>query len=290
MTKNYFYKDRAGAQNGPVSFLELLTLIKTGRIAPDCLVWNDSGAPRQAGSIEELFDVFQSKASFAVPAGSGPLAPNLPAWGLFWRAVVYSLGLALIVPAPWAGKWFHGWIAERICLPNRKRLFLETSLGACWFIFVAIGLAAIAPPLFHGHSGVQIIANLVSLFAGFLLTGWFSRSLRSEDGALNVAFQGGFLPYFGWCLLIGLSLVTIIGWAWVVKYWMRWIFRETRGSHSFEFVATGWDILWRTLVVILGCMLIVTIPWLVAWIYNWYISRIVVTPDVTMAAEQRVAA
>ena len=292
MTQNYFFKDRSGAQNGPVSFLELLTLIKAGRIAPDCLVWSEGGEPRQAGSIEELFDVFQSKASFAVPEGSGPLAPSLPAWGLFWRVIVYCLGLALIVPAPWAGEWFYGWIADRIVLPGGKRLFLETSVGECWYIFAGIGLAAIAPLFFHDkqtHAVVQMIASLASLFVGFLLIGWFARSLRSEDGALHVAFEGGFLAFFGWNLLIAFSFVTIVGWAWVIKYMMRWICRETRGSRQFEFVATGWSILWRSIVAVFGSMLVVTIPWIMIWIYNWYISQIVVTPAAA-AVGQRAAA
>ncbi len=280
MAENYFYKGRSGDENGPVFFDELAALAKSGRIAPDCLVWREGEAPVPAASMAGLAAAFQASAAGA-PDG-GPLRPSAPVWGLFWRGLVFVFGVLLIVPAPWAGKWFYGWLTRQIALPNGRRLFLETAVGECWYIFVGLAIAQIAPRLVFDADAILWVFAVswiaVQLFK-FLLIGWFSRALRSEDGATHVRFQGGFLPYLGWSVLIVLSLATIVGWAWVTKYQLRWICASTRGSHRFEFVASGWDLLWRVLALVFGGMLVLTIPWLLRWYANWFISQIVATPE-----------
>ena len=50
-------------------------------------------------------------------------------------------------------------------------------------------------------------------------------------------------------LLLVLSFITIIGWAWVLKLMMQWVCKEVRGAPGFEFTATGLSVLWRTLVL-----------------------------------------
>jgi hypothetical protein len=110
--------------------------------------------------------------------------------------------------------------------------------------------------------------------------------LRSQDGALAIRFVGGFWPYLGWNLLIGLSVITLIGWAWVLPLMLRWMCRNILGTHSFDFVGEGSGILWRVIVLIFGCLFILPIPWLFAWFYNWFVSQFVVAP----AAEQSMAA
>ena len=50
MAWNYYFKDRPGAQNGPVSLEELVTLAKSGRVPPEGLVWAEGGEPQAAAS------------------------------------------------------------------------------------------------------------------------------------------------------------------------------------------------------------------------------------------------
>ncbi len=313
MTGNYFYKDRAGGQNGPVSFEELVTLIRAGRIAPDCLVWSEGGEGRQAGAIEALAEAFRTSRSSAAPAGAGPLSGAYTGLGLLWRGLVYALGLVFILPAPWAGLWFYNWMASRVALPSGRRLRVESAIGDCWHLFVGMIVAALAPLLFR-HSEFHAIARLVfgvaGVFIGYMVLRWFIRSLRSEDGAFDVAFDGGFWPYFGWIVLELLAFFTVIGWAWVAMYRLRWMCRHTNGSHRFEFVASGLQILWRVLVAMLPffimgvwvgvaggiyksggsqtsavVLLVIAVAGgvavftaLVGWLYNWFVSQIVVTP------------
>ena len=52
-----------------------------------------------------------------------------------------------------------------------------------------------------------------------------ARSCRSS-------FEGSLVGYIGWYLLLMISFVTIIGWAWVTTAWMRWNCRNIAGTPS----------------------------------------------------------
>ena len=118
MAWNYYFKDRSGAQNGPVSLEELVTLAKSGRIPPDAWVWAEGGEPQAAASHPALAGIFAQIAS-APATGVGPLEPSFPVWGLFWRSIVLLFAFAFIIPAPWAGLWYYRWLAEHVALAGR---------------------------------------------------------------------------------------------------------------------------------------------------------------------------
>ena len=98
--------------------------------------------------------------------------------------------------------------------------------------------------------------------------------MTTEDGSLKLTFEGGYLPYIGWNILLGLSVITIIGSAWVGKYMMKWISRNVRGTTDFDFTATGLAILWRTVVAVLLSILIIPIPWIMRWYARWMFSQV----------------
>ncbi len=288
MAWNFFFRDRSGAQNGPVSLEELVILAKSGRIAPDDLVWAEGGAPQRAASHPALSDVFAQIASASPESGAaGPLEPSFPVWGLFWRSIVLLIAFALIIPAPWAGLWYYRWIAEHVALPGGRRLWLESSLGECWYIFVGMILVEFINPAFAGSRAqglAALVAMALSVFLSLLLVGWFCRSLRAERNGLSLDFEGGFWAYLGWVVLLGLSMLTIVGWAWVLKYQIRWLCSKVVGTHAFEFVGTGLDLLWRTLVVVLALGFLLPFPWALRWFTEWYVSQIIVTPRGASAA------
>jgi len=98
---------------------------------------------------------------------------------------------------------------------------------------------------------------------------------------------------------------------------LSWLCRRVEGSHAFEFVASGWEILWRTAVAFIGLafvfgmqiglvavlqetghgraaaalglpglligLLIVSI--VLRWLVNWFVAQIVVTPRTAEAAQ-----
>jgi hypothetical protein len=286
MAWNYYFKDRSGAQNGPVSLEELVTLARSGRVTPGDLVWAEGDEPLVAARHPSLAGVFAQIAS-APATGVGPLEPSFPVWGLFWRTIVLAVAFVLIIPAPWVGFWFYRWLAEHVALPGGRRLSLESSLGECWWIFAGMGLTELIGPAFV-DTRLQGLASLFALALSVWLTvrliEWFCRGLRAAQGGLSLAFEGGFWPYFGWVLLLAFSTFTIIGWAWVLKYMIRWICANVVGTHGFEFFGSGLDLLWRSLVLALSFALLLPIPWAVRWFVEWYVSQIVVTPRAASAA------
>ena len=103
---------------------------------------------------------------------------------------------------------------------------------------------------------------------------WIASNLSSNGQRLPIAFDGGALTYIGWHVLLLISAVTIIGWAWVITAWMRWICRNVSGTHrEIVFNASGLEMLWRTLVVALGCVFLIPIPWVLRWYTSWYVSQ-----------------
>ena len=78
---------------------------------------------------------------------------------------------------------------------------------------------------------------------------WFARESRLERAAARISFTGSFWAYLGWILLSAISVITIIGWAWVYVARMRWICRNIDGTQrESSSTATGLEFLWRSLV------------------------------------------
>jgi hypothetical protein len=42
---------------------------------------------------------------------------------------------------------------------------------------------------------------------------------------------------------------------------------------NFDFVGTGWGILWRTTVFVLAFIFVIPIPWLMRWYTVWFLSQ-----------------
>ena len=74
------------------------------------------------------------------------------------------------------------------------------------------------------------------------------------------------------------ACITIIGWAWVLTAWMRWICRNVEGTRrEVTFNASGLEVLWRTIVFSIGFAFLIPIPWVLRWYANWFISQFALT-------------
>src|SRR6266702_8115313 len=129
----FFFSDRLGDRRGPFTSQELAALARAGEIPADAMVWSQGGEPAPAHRHPALAAIFAPSAS--VGASAGPLIASFPACGLFWRLIVLVFGIALVIPAPWAGLWFYRWLAAQVSLPTGQRLSLASTVGACWYIF-----------------------------------------------------------------------------------------------------------------------------------------------------------
>ena len=115
-------------------------------------------------------------------------------------------------------------------------------------------------------------------FAGSL------RNLSSNGQPLPIAFNGSALGYVGWQVLLYVSFITIVGWAWVVTAWMRWVCRNIDGTQrEVIFTASGLEVLWRTIVFVIACIFIIPIPWVLRWYAQWYASQFALAERGTVA-------
>ena len=140
------------------------------------------------------------------------------------------------------------------------------------FSFLRVSLVAQFVPF------VGLLAHLGDAALGVLVIRWFCSHLGTADGATKLNFEGGIWTYIGWNILLGLSIISIIGWAWVAKAMIRWVCQNVRGTLAFDFTGTGGAILWRTLVVVLASIFIIPIPWMTRWYAVWIVSQIEVSP------------
>jgi len=224
-------------------------------------------------------------------SATGPLRPSLPAWGLLGRLLLVWIGEILIVPLPWTAAAFYRFACAHIALPDGKRLKFTGKGGDIWYVFMGtilviwvaafVGVFLIVASDDQDNPVAYVIkfAGLLASWAlAVLILRWFCGHATTEDGRLSLTFDGGIWTYIGWNVLLSLSIVTIIGWAWVLKFMVRWICRNVGGNLAFDFTAPGLAILWRSLLTWLLCVLIIPIPWMLRWYINWFISQIEVVP------------
>ena len=285
MADVYYYVDDSGQQQGPVAAEEIIGLIRRGMVRAETLTWTAGMSDwARADAVPAFASAFASAppplrprgATAAASAASGALVGAFPAWGLFWRGIVFGLGILFILPAPWAGVWFYRWLAGKVVLPGGRPLRLQSAVGEIWWLFVGFGLADWLGVILNAALDVHwggALSSILGFVLGSALIGWFCAHVETEDGATKFAFTGGVLPYIGWSVLVAVAFVTVIGWAWALKYFIRWICARIEGAPRFAFNGGGFAILWRTLVLVFVSVLIIPIPWLLKWYINWFVAQ-----------------
>ncbi|MCL2715839.1 MAG: hypothetical protein FWD68_14995 [Alphaproteobacteria bacterium] len=95
---------------------------------------------------------------------------------------------------------------------------------------------------------------------------WAAASL--SDGSLSMVD-------WGWLLLLLASMLIIISWtAWVVVWMIRWVCRNLEGTRrDVIFIATGPQVLWRSLIFAFSCAFLIPIPAMLRWYARWFISQ-----------------
>jgi hypothetical protein len=292
MTDRSWFVAIEGKPAGPYPDQQFLGFIASGSVDRNTLVWTEGmSAWQRAGYVPGLFAPSQPPSVVAPPgldqqqgrglaARSGPVATqqgpidagnrleaNFNALPLFGRYLLYAIGTALIVTAPWAATSAYRWMVARIRVPGRPNLAFEGKAGDIWWAFVLIPLSLVVP----------FVGIFLSFFFSLLTIRWVVKNISSEGRLLPLSFTGGYWVFLGWYILLALSMITIIGWAWVLAAWTRWFCRNIAGAtRTISFTGTGWQILWRTWVLSLVCSLIIPIPWMMRWYARWYVSQVTV--------------
>jgi hypothetical protein len=191
---------------------------------------------------------------------------------LFGRTLLAVILVFLVVPAPWAMTALYRWIVEHLSLSDGTRTAFTGKGGDIWPVFMLVSLSAYA-----GFCPVRLLPIFllpITLLLYIIIMRWLVRNVSLSCGT-PLAFTGSYWAYLGWTLLVYVSFVTIVGWAWVSAAMVRWFCRNVRGGeHSVEFIGTGLEILWRTVVTCLACCVIIPIPWVTLWLFRWYLSNV----------------
>jgi hypothetical protein len=293
MADRQWYTGRDGKQEGPYSDARIRELIASGAVQGDTLVWSAGMVNwTRAADIPGLMPARRGPPTAPLAPGiadsTGPLSANIGVWGLFWRAVIFELAAGAIIPLPWIAPVFIRWFVERISVPGTRGVRFAGKPGDIWWVFVLYALCLSLPalslrPLSPDHAEqigglaplVVLVIIVVSLILWLLVIRWVFANIVWDDQGTRLRFTGGFWPLLGWTLLSVVSVITIIGWAWVATACARWMCRRVEGSsRELIFTGSGWGYLWRVVVSLLAAMLVIPIPWVMWWITRWLISKL----------------
>jgi GYF domain 2 len=277
----WFYASE-GQQHGPYPEAELREFIARGTVTADTLIWTEgmvnwqraAEIPDLASSASGPPSLPQASATLTTGdiATGGSLSADFGIWALLGRSLLLSIGMILVVPAPWAATGFYRWLVQHLHVPQRPEVGFTGKPGDIWYVFVIQGLCVCA-----GVSDIDYLPYAllpVEAFLWWMIVRWFVANVAPDGHQLPLTFTGSVWGYVGWYLLALVSFLTIIGWAWVFTAWGRWMCRNVDGTRrQITFNATGWQMLWRMLLFTLAMALIVPIPWALAWYVRWNVSQ-----------------
>jgi hypothetical protein len=273
-------------QQGPYSEDQLRDFIRQGTVRADTFVWTE-GMPNwqraadvpglQSGGAPDAPPLPPSRPGQSLTNGDGgtgiALSSDFSIWALLGRSIVFVIGFLLVIPAPWVAVSFYRWFVSCIRVPQRPNLGFSGQPMDIWWVFIVLALCTYA-----GVTGIPFLRFIlipVQAYLSWMTVKWIVANISSNGQPVRLSFVGDALHYVGWYVLLSISFITIIGWAWVTTAWMRWIFRNIEGTRrEIVFNASGLEVLWRTLVFGIGCAFVIPIPWVLGWYARWYVSQI----------------
>jgi len=279
--RSWFFASQ-GQQQGPYPEAQLRGLIANGTVTSETLVWTEGMANWQkAGQIPGLLSGVSGPPAASGPGGlpasggshgGGPLLVDFGLWPFIWRSLVLFIGFLFIIPLPWAMLMYCRWIVSCVRVPQRPNLgFTGRAVDLMWF-YAAVLLYIVAAWI--QSQALNFAVNVVQFVLYWLLIKWFIANLSSNGQPLGLRFSGSFWGFVGWSLLAVISIITIIGWAWVYVAQLRWMCRHIEGTRrEVVFNATGLEFLWRAVVTAFCCLFIIPIPWMYRWFTRWVASQ-----------------
>lgn len=207
-----------------------------------------------------------------------------------WASLGYSfllLALSLLVlPAAWGATAFLLWWTANLVFDDGTRAGFEGRAGAVWVLFAALILVSLLPSLATSGMPREGRTTLLNLLLILLIVPfeaalklpiyrWIIGNIRLEPGGYP-RFVGAYPAYLGWSLLLVVSYCTVIGWAWVAVAMLRWFCRNIEADgYGVAFAGTGWGLLWRSGVWLVGMLFLVPLPWVLRSMYAWWAGNLV---------------
>jgi len=295
--RSWFYASN-GQQQGPYPEVQLRDLIARGTVRADTLVWSEgmtgwqkageipglmSGGPRPPAMPQRGAPPMAPGGGYSGGQAGGSLSVDFEILEFAWRSLVALIGMILVIPAPWALVWYMKWFVPCVSVPGRPRLSFEGGAMTIvpWF-FGAILIAILISYL--DIQALNLVETLLQFALTWLFVRWFVANLASNGQPIGLSFSGTIWAFIGWNILFALSILTIIGWAWVYVAQMRWFCRNVQGTRrEVTFTGTGLEFLWRAIVAAIACLFIIPIPWMYRWFGQWLASQTVLTERGAMA-------
>ena len=221
--------------------------------------------------------------------------------GFFGRCVVLVVGMMLIIPAPWVLAWFFRWSFDQIRFSDNTKASFSGEGNQIWLpimIYMAIIMfGQFAGGFFGQYAAFMPILSLpVTIYLMLIIYRWTWDNVVLSSGT-KISFIGEYLPLLGWQLLISLffilpiigsvlpplglflncivALITVAVWAWASVELIRWYGRNLKAkNHVVEFHGDIWNVIWRTVVLVLSYVFLIPIPWTTMWLVKWYVRNI----------------
>jgi hypothetical protein len=290
--RSWFFASN-GQQQGPYGEAQFRDFIAQGSISPDTLVWSEGMSGWQkAGDVPGLVTggarppvmpqagppPVRTSADYAGGgSGGAALTIDFGIWGWVWRHIVLLIGLLLVIPGPWILVWYLKWIVTRVHVPGRPNLSFTgnaMTLVPWYFGAIMLFIAVVYTALNYEAQWPNHLMEFVQILLYWLFLRWFIANLASNRQPLGLSFAGSYWAFLGWNILFGLSILTIIGWAWVMAAAARWFCRSIEGTRrQLVYNGTGLQNLWRSLVFVICCAFIIPIPWMYRWMMRWQLSQ-----------------
>jgi hypothetical protein len=294
MSERSWFFAANGQQQGPYPDAQFRDLIARGQVSAQTLVWSEGMAGWQkAGEVPGLVAGGGAPPPM-VPGGgpvmgagggyarSGSLSVDLPLWSFFGYCVLLFIGQLVVIPSPWIAMAYYRWIIPKFNVPGRPNLAFTGQIGEIWYVIVGLALLGFIGLI---DNRLQLISLLGQPALSWMLLRYVVSHLSSNGQDLPITFKGSIWGFIGFQLLMVVSIFTVIGWAWVITFWMRWICRNIEGTRrEVVFNGSGLQVLWRTLVMGILTCLIIPIPWMIRWYTKWYVSQVAVVERSAYAA------
>jgi hypothetical protein len=191
-----------------------------------------------------------------------------------WLILAWILSVILAIAGAWIFAGACRWFCRYLRFSDDTRAGFsgrgEQILG--WWV-----LCVLAGRRWNVPAPEGVLLGIALFFLGLWGTLNILRWLVGHvelSSSREFSFLGTYVELLQWEILLALSVLTIIGWAWVLAAMCRWMARSTRGNDiALRFHGVGQQILWRTAVAILFSIPVVTIPWVWLWYARWLVRN-----------------
>ena len=290
---NWFYAANS-QQQGPFPEAVLRDLIANGTVKADTLVWTEGMAGWQKAA--EVPGLMPSGGSPVLPhaglppvAGGGAgmasgnvLSLDMGIWDFTWRSLAFLFGSLFVIPVPWLLVWYTRWFTSRVQVPGRPKLsFTGSALTVAYWFFGLIAAYIVVGFLvwLTDFQFLNLPLAIAWIVLHWLFLRYFIENLASNGQPLGLSVSVSFWCYLGWMILAVVSVLTIIGWAWVYSATARWVCRNIQGTRrAVVFNGSGWGYLWRVILASLAASVIIPIPWVYRWLLRWQLSQTALVP------------